>query len=214
MSSQGSGLLDPYEDAGAGAGQATFTAAAQQLTLAGAAQPPPADDGLGDINQRLKQLESAVKAHLAAPRSSGAPGGSSSILAAFPLASPTPPHGGGRAPSAAMAPGRLSERAQLLDSLTDIKAEVSDLAAREVEAQLLKARVTHLEAALSGITAGSFAACGGLASFSGGTATLSGAPARLTRTPSGAQRDFTCACVQRPRVLVLLQPGRRSPCHG
>lgn len=145
----------------------------------------PAKD-LADVSHRLKKLEKAVKSHLLSSRVAG----DASIIASSAGGQPA-----GAATTGSPLPSRVSERAQLRNTLSAIKADVADLAAKEVEAQLLQQRVARLEAVIGGLTiTPGFAS--GLTSFAG---SLIGAPGlvpasqgqrmdaspRMTRAPSG-----------------------------
>lgn len=150
----------------------------------------PARD-LADVSHRLKKLEKAVKSHLLGSRVAG----DASILSSSSGGQQT-----GSATFGSPMPQRLSERAQLRSTLSAIKADVADLAAKEVEAQLLQQRVARLEAAIGGLTvAPGFAS--GLTSFAGsvlggptlvpaGLGQRLDASPRITRTPSGGPLDM------------------------
>lgn len=112
---------------------------------------------LADVSYRLKKLEKAVKTHLLGSRVAG----DASILSSSSAGQQV-----GAATFGSPMSTRASERAQLRSSLSAIKADLADLAAKEVEGQLLQQRVARLEAAIGGLTMTS--SCG----FSSGFASL------------------------------------------
>lgn len=149
----------------------------------------PARD-LTDVSHRLRKLEKAVKSHLLGPRVTG----DASILAGSRQT--------GSATYGSPVTSRISERQHLRTTLSALKSDVADLAAKEVEAHMLQQRVARLEAAIGGLTLSpGFAS--GLSSFGGsvvGGPTLVSAPQtqrtdaspRLTRTPSGKDSSGFC----------------------
>jgi len=193
----------------------------------GAAEPsntaPAPETQLSDVWRHLKQLEQAVKSHMhladgaADKHTSGGIGrGGNSILsagrrAAGPSADASTgtssDEGTSHGPPAASA--RLSERARLKDSLSQIKSEIAEKAIREVEAQLLQQRVACLEAALAGLTGGGLLAATGpgcpscAGSYAGSLLSLSpGRPSICVRCQSQPQHQQ-----QAPRASITpLEP--------
>lgn len=185
------------ESAATGAAESNSTAPAPETQLA-------------DVWRHLKQLEQAVKSHMhladgpADKHTSGGIGrGGNSILSAGRRAAG--PSGDASAGSSSdegtshgspAASARLSERARLKDSLSQIKSEIAEKAIREVEAQLLQQRVACLEAALAGLTGGGLLAATGpgcpscAGSYAGSLLSLSpGRPSICLRCQSQPQQQ-------------------------
>lgn len=97
------------------------------------------------------------------------------------------PAAGGRAGhrSSSSSTSVQQDQARLQASLSLLKSEIADKAVKEVEAQLLQQRVTHLEAVLAGLTshAGFVSAAGGVST--GGCGTCMGSMAGSIQGPAG-----------------------------
>eukprot|EP00775_Hariotina_reticulata_P009144 gene9144-9312_t len=170
----------------------------------------PARD-LGDVSHRLMVLEKAVKAHfMPAPRSD------SSILSAFSPSNAPQQCGTASISGAFGSPmaAKTSERGRLRDAVSELKAEVASLAARDVEGRLLQQRVAQLEVLVNGIS-GAYG--NGLGSLTGGVVSGAGnvvvvpagphcrTPPRVTQAPSEVSALVDCFSDMQDWVKQLAQ---------